>query len=122
MSDKTTATADVRRFTGYIAADGSHHATLKAAAAVSLEVKTRAALQEVFGKKSTIPDPSLLEIPEGWVEPVISVADLPSFLYDNRTAILAALNQEVSLRKPRKPRTSKVEKPARVEAATVESL
>lgn len=129
MTEKATtapaAVADVRRFTGYVAADGSHHATLKAAAAVSLEVKTRAALDAVFADVTQFTDAEVYRPYEDDDTCVIAVKDMPKFIYANRVAILAALNQEVSLRKPRKPRAdkgTKAAKPAAVAVTATEAL
>lgn len=93
--------SDVRKFTGFIAIDGSTHTTLKSATECSRQVKIQKALAEKFSGLSV----DSAETPAGAV-------DLPTFIYANRDAILACLNQDVLTRKKRAPK-------AKLEAAAV---
>lgn len=79
--------SDVKRFTGFIAVDNSTHKTEKEAVEHSRAVKTKAALKEKFGTYNVVGGEK--------------GCALDDFLYENRTAILAALNQEVLTRKKR---------------------
>lgn len=97
--------SDVKKFTGFIAVDGSTHTSIKSAKDHSRVVKTKAALKEAFGGQlvspADIPDHELENNPE-------LVQNLDDFIYANRDAILAALNQEVTTRKPRAPKVKTV--------------
>lgn len=88
--------SDVKKFSGYIAADGTHHDTQKQAIAASLEFKTKAALSDAFTGQSVYSDVGHLDDQIG--------KPLADFLYDNRVQLLDALNQEVLLRKKRTPK------------------
>lgn len=96
--------ADVKRFTGFIAVDGSTHTSAKAAIEHSRVVKTQAALKDKFG--------NLMVVETGDSEAGVSLDD---FIYANRDSILASLNQEVLTRKKRTPKV----KVAAAEAAEV---
>jgi hypothetical protein len=93
--------ADVKKFTGFIAIDGSTHSSFKSASDHSRLVKIQSALSEKFSglevTDTTVPD----ELPDG--DPV----SMPDFIFANRDAILAALTQEVLTRKKRTPKTPK---------------
>jgi len=98
--------SDVKKFTGFIAVDGSTHTSLKSATDHSREVKVQAALKEKFGGQLVSPseiDPQVLED-----QPEL-VQSLDAYIYANREAILQALNQQVTTRKPHTP---KVKAPA----------
>lgn len=87
---------DIKRFTGFIAPDGTTHTTEKAAIAYTKDLKVKAALATAFGTGCLA----------GGVEDdrgsnVLYDDDVAAFLFDNRTAILAAFNTEVLMRKPR---------------------
>lgn len=86
--------ADIKKFTGYTAQDNSTHATLKAATDYSRDLKVKAALQ-VFGGNTVDVDTS-------------DETDMPTWLFNNKDAVLAAFNQTVLTRKPRvaKPKAS----------------
>lgn len=104
--------SDVKKFTGFIAVDGSTHTSMKSATEHSRVVKVKAALAASFGDQlvspADVPDHQLEDSPE-------LVQTLDQFIYSNREAILAALNQEVTTRKPRTPK-------AKVKAAAEESV
>lgn len=93
--------SDIKKFTGYVSSDGKTHNSQKAAIAHEQELKTRKALEESFGGQYVYNDTGDLDNQEG--------TPLSAFLYENRVAVLAALNQEVLLRKKRTP---KVKAPA----------
>jgi hypothetical protein len=99
--------SDVKKFTGFIAVDGSTHTSMKSATDHSREVKVQAALKEKFGDLLVTEGEQDLENTGG--------VALDTFIYANREAILAALNQQVTTRKPRTPK-AKV-KPANTAAA-----
>lgn len=90
--------SDVKRFTGFIAIDGSTHTSMKAATEHSREVKITRALKEKFGNLVVAEGITLSAPDEG---PGVSLDD---FIYANRESILAALNQEVLTRKKRTPK------------------
>lgn len=81
--------SDVKRFTGFIAVDNSTHKTEKDAVEHSRAVKTKAALEKLATDLQ-------VQSPAGAIG-----QPLASYLYENRVAILAALNQEVLTRKKR---------------------
>jgi len=85
--------SDIKKFTGYVSSDGKTHNSQKAAVTHELELKTKKALADSFGGRSVYSDT------DG--ERLVALDD---FLYENRVAILAALNQEVLLRKKRTPK------------------
>lgn len=91
--------SDVKKFTGFIAVDGSTHTNLKAATEHSRTVKVKKALADAFaGKLVTPADVPEHELTSEQIDP------LDEFIFANREAILAALNQEVTTRKPRTPK------------------
>ncbi|UUZ75453.1 hypothetical protein LP414_27440 [Polaromonas sp. P1(28)-13] len=89
--------ADIKRFTGFIAPDGSTHDTIKKATEHAKAVKVKDALVAEFtnitphthGNNVTEDDVGMF---------VVGSADMPMFLLDNRERILACFNQEVLLR------------------------
>lgn len=93
--------SDVKKFTGFIAIDGSTHTSLKSATDRSREFKTQAALKEKFGDK--LVTPAIVEAHELEDKPEL-VQSLDAFIYANRDAILQALSQQVTTRKPRTPK------------------
>lgn len=101
--------ADVKKFTGFIAVDGSTHTTSKSAVEHSRQVKIQKALAEKFSNLC-VDSLVMTEISE---EPV----DLPTFIYANRDAILACLNQDVLTRKKRAPNKAKTTEAAAEAAA-----
>ena len=94
--------SDVKRFTGFIAVDGSTHNTLKQATDHSREVKVKRALAEAFAAQVVTP----ADVPEHELR-TDQIITLDAYIYANRDAILAALNQEVTTRKPRTPKAKK---------------
>lgn len=101
--------SDVKRFTGFIAIDGSTHTSAKAAIEHSRTVKIQNALKEKFGAYDVLESNRAFHEQEGQE---VSLAD---FIYANRESILAALNQEVLTRKKRTPKA----KPAAANDAQV---
>lgn len=93
--------SDVKKFTGFIAIDGSTHTSLKSATDRSREFKVQAALKEKFGDQLVSPahiaEHELEDKPE-------LVQSLNDFIFANREAIMEALNQQVTTRKPRTPK------------------
>lgn len=104
--------ADIEKFTGYKAIDGSTHKTAKAAILHTREVKIKTALASTF-KLPIANATGVTELATG--ERVVFGQDVPDFLYANRDAISAAFKQDVSLRAPR----TKKAKPAGVAAPPV---
>lgn len=90
--------SDVKRFTGFIAVDNTTHKSEKEAVEHSRAVKTKTALEKLAGDLQ-------VRSHSGDLEQLLS-----PYLYENRVAILAALNQEVLTRKKRtvKPKVPSV--------------
>jgi hypothetical protein len=91
--------SDVKRFTGFIAVDGSTHNTLKQATEHSREVKVKKALATAFAANVVTP----ADVPEHELT-AEQIVPLDEFIFKNREAILAALSQQVTTRKPRTPK------------------
>jgi hypothetical protein len=93
--------ADVKKFNGYTAIDGTAHSSLKAALAHTTDVKVRAALTGMFA--SLAPDDAeevVRIISIGGVSKSV-VVDIPRFLMENREAIQEAYAHKALLRTPR---------------------
>ena len=90
--------SDVKKFTGFIAIDGSTHTSQKAAVEHSRQVKVQTALKEKFGTCDVLENNRPFHEQEG------QEVNLADFIYANRESILAALNQEVLTRKKRTPK------------------
>jgi hypothetical protein len=86
--------SDVKRFTGFIAIDGSTHTSEKLAVIHSRGVKIKAALKEKFAGLIVMVD----GVPEGTENPK---QGLELFLFENMAEIMSAFNQEVLTRKKR---------------------
>lgn len=96
---KNTLMSDVKKFTGFIAIDGSTHTSQKGAVEHSRVVKVKAALKKEFGELSVVA--------------VDGTHALDEYIFARAADILAALNQDVLTRKKRTPKA----KPAAVEPA-----
>lgn len=92
--------SDVKKFTGFIAIDGSTHTSQTAAVEHSRVVKVKAALKEKFGGLE-VAEPITTGDPSG---PAVTMDD---FIFANREAILTCLNQNVLTRKKRSPNKAK---------------
>jgi len=94
---KAKPSADIRRFTGFIAPDGTTHDSIKKATDHTRDLKIKAALAD-FALVA-------LEVNEGVSTHeghlVIFTEDLPAFLLAHKADILAAFNQDVLMRAPR---------------------
>lgn len=90
--------ADIKRFTGFIAPDGSTHDSIKKATDYTRELKIKEALAE-FLKVTPETNPGVNKDPHG--ELAIYVHTLPDFLFHHKADILAAFNQDVLMRAPR---------------------
>lgn len=101
------ATAEVKRFTGYMAIDNTPHDSMKKAVEHSRTVKIKEALTAKFVGAS----PAMhKEIEQDDTDSfVLSASNIPEFLFNNREAIMACYDQKVTLRAPRKPRNLKAE-------------
>ena len=99
--------SDIRRFTGFLAPDGSTHDTEKKAIEYTRQFKIRAALDERFKG---------FEVGEDGSADIKAAAD---FIFEQRAAILACLNPEVLTRKKRTPRVPKDAKPVVAAAPAV---
>lgn len=113
MATKSKAIADIRKFTGFIAPDGTTHDTLKKATEYTRYLKVKLALAD-FALVSQETNVGVSQTDEG--SAVVFTTDLPAFLLAHREDILAAFNQDVSLRAPKKP---KVKAPAAATAAAL---
>jgi len=92
-------TATIKKATVYTAPDGTSHPTAKAAAEHVQSTATKAALTE-FVQSGVVPHNDDAGFP------CISDFELAEFLFNNRIAILAALQPKVEVRQ-RKPRVVK---------------
>jgi hypothetical protein len=100
--------ADIRKFTGFVAIDGTTHTTIKAAIEHTRAFKIKEALKAfepllACSKKS---EESGVDEDDGG-NLAIYPSGLPAFLFNNREAIMAAFNQEAVIRAPRKTRSPK---------------
>lgn len=97
--------ADVKKFTGYTASDGTHHDSFKKASDHTVLVKIKEALKAKFASPTPANHGSSVsqDDRDNFVIYPESVVD---FLFDNRAAILEALTQSVTKRAPRKPRVA----------------
>jgi hypothetical protein len=92
--------ADIKRFTGFIAPDGTTHSSLTAATNYTNELKVKESLSQFAFAVATDDEDSTVSITsEG--NNAVYVEDLPKFLLENRDAILAAFGQKATLRAPR---------------------
>lgn len=98
--------SDIKKFVGYTAGDGTTHKTLKEAQQHTLAVKTTAALHAAFPA-------GFVQLPDGTQDDGSKRMDIADFLLENKAAILAAFDQTVRLRAPRKPKA----KPAAADQA-----
>lgn len=98
---KTNPVADIKRFTGFIAPDGSTHDSIKKATDYTRELKIKAALADFALVTSHNPGVSETDAVGG---NAVYVEDLPAFLLAHRADILAAFNQDVLMRAPRQSR------------------
>lgn len=92
--------SDVKKFTGFIAIDGSTHTSMKSATDHSRQVKIQRALAEKFVGLSVSESVTSSNSEDDGVT-------MPDFIYANRDAILACLNQDVLTRKKRAPNKAK---------------
>jgi hypothetical protein len=86
--------ADIKRFNGYTAVDGSYHANKTAALAHSNEIKVRTALNDVAD--------SMIE-----KEPELGHTYLKDHLFTHRTELLKALQQTAVLKAPARKKVKK---------------
>lgn len=89
--------AGIRKFTGFIAADGSTHDTMKKAVQYANDQKVKEALN-AFNVPAT----------EGTDVGVIRMDQIGEYLFSNRIAIQAAFNAKAAVRKTRTPKAKKV--------------
>lgn len=107
--------SDVKKFTGFIAIDGSTHTTLKPATEHSRQVKIQRALAEKFTGPVVLDGAPGSPSYEDQAE-----LSMPDFIYANRAVIQACLNQDVQTRKkraPNKPKTAPAGETAEAVAA-----
>lgn len=88
-----TTAAGIRKFTGFIAADGTTHDTMKKAVQHANDQKVKEALN-AFNIKAD----------EGQDVSVVRMDQIGEYLFNNRVAILAALNAKATIRKTRTPK------------------
>ena len=96
--------ADIKKFTGYVAQDGSTHNSLKAATDHARDLKIKAALED-FNLVTNAANAGVVEDERG--NAVIYAGDLPAFLFAHKADILAAFNQDVLTRKKREAKPKK---------------
>lgn len=90
--------SDIKKFTGFIAPDGSTHSTMKKASAYTFDLKVKAALGEFANIQAEL-NPGVEETTGGLT--VVHAADMPEFLFSHRDAILSAFKPEITTRKKR---------------------
>lgn len=90
--------ADIKRFTGFIAIDGSTHDSLGKATSHTKDVKIKTALEEFA--KGVAADPVHFT-KDDRDNDVLYPENLPDFLAAYRVQIMAAYNQTVVMREPR---------------------
>ena len=96
--------ADIKRFTGFIAPDGSTHASLTAATIYTNDLKVKAALADFT---LLTPESSKGLCHDDYGQVVILIKDLPEFLAGHKDDILAAFGQKATLRAPRGTKVKK---------------
>lgn len=113
-----TATADIKKFTGYIAPDNTTHKTAKEAIAYARDLKVKEALLTFAGTALDALFKEGADRHEGLAS--AGESELADFLFKNQAAITAAFNQEVRVRAQRtkkQPVTVKASVPPAVAAA-----
>lgn len=90
--------AGIRKFTGFIAADGSTHDTMKKAVQYANDQKVKEALNAQFSEVDS--ETAGAHDVEGQYY-AIGADGLATFLFANRAAIQAAFDSKVTVRKPR---------------------
>ena len=113
-------TADVTKFTGFLAVDGTTHKTSKEAVEHSRNVKlVNQATTLAVKLFSAAEDSPGFSRPVGSIDFAIADADgLTELLIANRDAIIAALTPEVHMRKPRTKKVKAVSGAEGQEAVT----
>lgn len=96
--------ADIRRFTGFIAPDGTTHDTIKKATEYTRDLKVKEALSEFAAAPI---GNGVSETDRGGA--VIYVGDIPEFLLFYKDKIKTAYNQDVVMRAPRKPKPEPIQ-------------
>lgn len=91
--------ADISKFNGYMASDGTPHKTKKAVIAYMLDLKTKAALAVIASGFGTAPQPNPYFDGTACVN-VLTEVNLATWLAANRDAIMAAFTQDVRTRRP----------------------
>lgn len=91
-----TTAAGIRKFTGFIAADGTTHDTMKKAVQHANDQRVKEALR-AFNVSAQ----------EGTDVPVVRMDQMGDWLFNNRDAIQAALNAKAAVRKTRTPKAKK---------------
>lgn len=99
--------ADIKKFTGYIATDGSTHETLAKAQKYADELKIKEALKTAFPEGCLKDDKNAHDV-DGGRYLALDDSSIPDWLFANRDAITAAFNQKARTRAPRKPKAAKV--------------
>lgn len=100
---KNNVVADIRRFTGFIAPDGTTHDSIKKATDYTRDLKIKAALADFALVIPGANEGVTTDDEDGRGNPVIYVEDLPAFLLAHKADILAAFAQDVLMRAPRRP-------------------
>lgn len=90
-----TTASGIRKFTGFIAADGTTHDTMKKAIQYANDQKVKEALS-AFNIKAD----------EGG-NAIVRMEEMGDYLFSNREAIQAAFNAKAAVRKTRTPKAKK---------------
>ena len=100
--------SDIKKFTGFIAPDGSTHNTMQKATAYTLDLKIKQALADF----AVINTEANVGVTEDNGTFIVCAEDMPAFLFAHKADILAAFKPEVTTRKKRvtKPKVAKAVK------------
>lgn len=91
-----TTAAGIRKFTGFIAADGTTHDTMKKAVQHANDQRVKEALNTFNTVATEVTD-----------MPVVRMDQMGEWLFNNRMAIQAAFNAKATIRKTRTPKAKK---------------
>lgn len=103
--------ADIKRFTGFIAPDGSTHTSMKKATEHTTAIKVLEALKKDFGEISSHTHGENVRDGLNDGTPGVSCEDMPMFLLDNREKIEACFAASATLRAPRQKKKVKTDAP-----------
>jgi hypothetical protein len=108
--------SDIKKFTGFIAPDGTTHTTMQKATAYTLDLKIKLALED-FKLVTNATSAGVSEDDAG--SAAIYPEDLPLFLFAHKADIMAAFKPEVTTRKKRVAKVPGAVKVAKVAKAAI---